>query len=98
MWRAGSKRPWSRRWRKNAGAPSGSRVIGAWSWPAAWARIVDLRERLATVVRDSDAELYFPRTEFCTDNGAMIALAGCMRLAAGLRSGLRMSARANWET
>ena len=25
-------------------------------------------------------KLYFPRTEFCTDNGAMIALAGCMRL------------------
>jgi N6-L-threonylcarbamoyladenine synthase len=56
-----------------------------------------LRERLATVVRDSNAELYFPRSEFCTDNGAMIALAGCLRLAAGLRSGLRMSARANWE-
>src|SRR6202044_243937 len=56
-----------------------------------------LRERLATVVRDSNAELYFPRTEFCTDNGAMIALAGCMRLAAGLRTGLGMSARANWE-
>jgi N6-L-threonylcarbamoyladenine synthase len=56
-----------------------------------------LRARLATVVRDSNAELYFPRTEFCTDNGAMIALAGCMRLAAGLRTGLGMSARANWE-
>ncbi|HEY6619937.1 MAG TPA: tRNA (adenosine(37)-N6)-threonylcarbamoyltransferase complex transferase subunit TsaD [Steroidobacteraceae bacterium] len=56
-----------------------------------------LRERLATVVRELDAELYFPRTEFCTDNGAMIALAGCMRLAAGMRSGLGMSARANWE-
>jgi N6-L-threonylcarbamoyladenine synthase len=56
-----------------------------------------LRERLATVVRDLNAELYFPRTEFCTDNGAMIALAGCMRLAAGLRRGLGMSARANWE-
>jgi N6-L-threonylcarbamoyladenine synthase len=56
-----------------------------------------LRERLATVARDSNAELYFPRTEFCTDNGAMIALAGCMRLAAGLRTGLGMSARANWE-
>jgi N6-L-threonylcarbamoyladenine synthase len=56
-----------------------------------------LRERLATVVQDSNAELFFPRTEFCTDNGAMIALAGCMRLAAGLRGGVGMSARANWE-
>ncbi len=56
-----------------------------------------LRERLAAVVRESNAELHFPRTEFCTDNGAMIALAGCMRLAAGMRSSVGMSARANWE-
>jgi N6-L-threonylcarbamoyladenine synthase len=56
-----------------------------------------LRERLATIVRDSNAELYFPRAEFCTDNGAMIALAGCMRLAAGMRGGMGMSAQANWE-
>jgi N6-L-threonylcarbamoyladenine synthase len=56
-----------------------------------------LRDRLATVVRDLDAELYFPRTEFCTDNGAMIALAGCLRYSAGLRAGIGMNARANWE-
>ena len=56
-----------------------------------------LRERLAAVVNDLDAELYFPRTEFCTDNGAMIALAGCLRLGAGLRAGLGLSARASWE-
>jgi N6-L-threonylcarbamoyladenine synthase len=56
-----------------------------------------LRDRLAAVVQDLHAELYFPRTEFCTDNGAMIALAGCMRLSAGMHSGLGMSARANWE-
>jgi N6-L-threonylcarbamoyladenine synthase len=56
-----------------------------------------LRERLAAMVRTVGAGLYFPRTEFCTDNGAMIALAGCMRMAAGKRSGLGMSARANWE-
>jgi N6-L-threonylcarbamoyladenine synthase len=56
-----------------------------------------LRERLAAMVRQVEAELFFPRSEFCTDNGAMIALAGCMRLSAGLRSGLGMSARANWE-
>jgi N6-L-threonylcarbamoyladenine synthase len=56
-----------------------------------------LRERLAAVVLTLGADVYFPRTEFCTDNGAMIALAGCLRLGAGLRSGLGMSARANWE-
>jgi N6-L-threonylcarbamoyladenine synthase len=56
-----------------------------------------LRERLAEVVRGFGAELRFPRTEFCTDNGAMIALAGCMRLAAGMYSGGAIDARANWE-
>jgi N6-L-threonylcarbamoyladenine synthase len=58
---------------------------------------IRLRERLADVVRDAGVELYFPRAEFCTDNGAMIALAGCMRLAAGMHNGLGIGARANWE-
>jgi N6-L-threonylcarbamoyladenine synthase len=60
-----------------------------------------LRTRLAAVVDDLGAELYFPRTEFCTDNGAMIALAGCMRLMHSSPQSLRLSefmaARANWE-
>jgi tRNA N6-adenosine threonylcarbamoyltransferase len=56
-----------------------------------------LRERLADIVRGAGAELYFPRAEFCTDNGAMIALAGCMRLAAGMHDGRIISARAHWE-
>jgi N6-L-threonylcarbamoyladenine synthase len=65
-----------------------------------------LRERLAEVARGAGAELYFPRAEFCTDNGAMIALAGCMRLAAlaakpgtdaAAKGGRIISARANWE-
>jgi N6-L-threonylcarbamoyladenine synthase len=56
-----------------------------------------LRGRLAEVVRGFGAQLYFPRAEFCTDNGAMIALAGCMRLSAGMRQGGPVVARANWE-
>jgi N6-L-threonylcarbamoyladenine synthase len=56
-----------------------------------------LRERLAQVAREAGARLYFPRAEFCTDNGAMIALAGCMRLAAGMHQGASIAARANWE-
>jgi N6-L-threonylcarbamoyladenine synthase len=56
-----------------------------------------LRERLADVVRDVGAELYFPRAGFCTDNGAMIALAGCMRLKAGIHAKHAINARANWE-
>jgi N6-L-threonylcarbamoyladenine synthase len=56
-----------------------------------------LRARLADTARDMGAQLYFPRPEFCTDNGAMIALAGCLRLSAGQREGLGLAARANWE-
>jgi N6-L-threonylcarbamoyladenine synthase len=61
-----------------------------------------LRERLGLVASESGAELYFPRAEFCTDNGAMIALAGCLRMAGGQgamrgdRQSLSLSARANW--
>jgi N6-L-threonylcarbamoyladenine synthase len=56
-----------------------------------------LRDRLSQVVRRLGAELYFPRIEFCTDNGAMIALAGCLRLAAGMREGQDLGAQAHWE-
>lgn len=56
-----------------------------------------LRERLGDVAREAGATVYFPRAEFCTDNGAMIALAGALRLEAGERAGLAVDARANWE-
>jgi N6-L-threonylcarbamoyladenine synthase len=59
-----------------------------------------LRERLGLVASESGAELYFPRAEFCTDNGAMIALAGCLRMDQRAmvddRQSLSLSARANW--
>ena len=42
------------------------------------------------------AELYFPRPEFCTDNGAMIALAGALRLLAGERDARAVRARPRW--
>jgi N6-L-threonylcarbamoyladenine synthase len=58
---------------------------------------LSLRERLKEITHEIGAELYFPRAEFCTDNGAMIALAGCLRLAAGAGQGLTLRARANWE-
>ena len=38
----------------------------------------------------------YPRVEFCTDNAAMIALLGHLRLAAGQRDDLAIRARARW--
>jgi len=39
-----------------------------------------LREKINTLVNTFDAKAYYPRIEFCTDNGAMIAYAGCRRV------------------
>ncbi len=40
--------------------------------------------------------VFYPRPEFCTDNGAMIAYAGMLRLRAGERAQLAIEARARW--
>jgi len=42
-----------------------------------------LRTRMAQMAEPLGAKTFFPRNEFCTDNGAMIAYAGALRLAAG---------------
>lgn len=39
-----------------------------------------LREMLAQMTQAQQAKVYFPRIEFCTDNGAMIAFAGAQRM------------------
>ena len=41
-----------------------------------------LRERLNTATKRKLCKVSYPRLEFCTDNGAMIAFAGAMRLIA----------------
>ncbi len=44
-------------------------------------------------------DVYYPRLEFCTDNGAMIALAGALRLAdAGSAGAIRAQARWSLDT
>src|SRR5271154_4659334 len=45
---------------------------------------VRLRERLEAVVRGPGPELSYPRAESCWDNGSMTALAGFLRLPAGM--------------
>ncbi|MDH5710448.1 MAG: tRNA (adenosine(37)-N6)-threonylcarbamoyltransferase complex transferase subunit TsaD [Gammaproteobacteria bacterium] len=55
-----------------------------------------LRQQLAKMVKKEGGELYYPRIEFCTDNGAMIAYVGCLRLLAGESKELSIDARARW--
>jgi N6-L-threonylcarbamoyladenine synthase len=55
-----------------------------------------LRQQLAKMVKNEGGELYYPRIEFCTDNGAMIAYVGCLRLMAGESKELSIDARARW--
>lgn len=56
-----------------------------------------LRKSLSEMMAQLGGRLYYPRIEFCTDNGAMIAQAGCMRLLAGERQALEIDARARWS-
>ena len=55
-----------------------------------------LRERLGEMVNKERAALFYARPEFCTDNGAMIAFAGCQRLLAGQQSDLTILAQPRW--
>ena len=56
-----------------------------------------LRARLADMARAAGARVYYPRPEFCTDNGAMIAYAGWLRLRAGRTEPLAFGARPRWR-
>ncbi len=57
-----------------------------------------LREQLRRELLRSGATVYYPRIEFCTDNGAMIAYTGCQRLlrAPAAYSSVRVEARPRW--
>ena len=57
----------------------------------------NLRERLKREVARRGAEVYYPDLAFCTDNGAMIALAGAMRLAHATRDDGAFTVRPRWE-
>lgn len=55
-----------------------------------------IRVALTKMVIEENAQIYYPRLQFCTDNGAMIAYAGCQRLIAGEKQGLEIIARPRW--
>jgi N6-L-threonylcarbamoyladenine synthase len=56
-----------------------------------------LRERLAQAAGRHGAKVFYPRIEFCTDNAAMIAVAGMARLKAGKIESAAIRARAQWS-
>ena len=78
------------------------RDIGAQSQPSTLviaggvAANAALRARLEELCSQRGARLVAPPAEFCTDNAAMIAWAGCERLRMDLRSSLDVAARPRW--
>ncbi|HCM9113575.1 TPA: tRNA (adenosine(37)-N6)-threonylcarbamoyltransferase complex transferase subunit TsaD [Enterobacter hormaechei subsp. steigerwaltii] len=55
-----------------------------------------LRAKLAEMMQKHRGEVFYARPEFCTDNGAMIAYAGMVRLNAGATADLSVSVRPRW--
>lgn len=55
-----------------------------------------LRQCLIQMVGEERARVYYPRQEFCTDNGAMVAYAGYLRLCHGQREPLSFDVKVRW--
>lgn len=55
-----------------------------------------LRAGLQSMVEAQRSRLFYAQPRFCTDNGAMIAYAGCQRLLAGQHEGLAIVAHPRW--
>jgi N6-L-threonylcarbamoyladenine synthase len=56
-----------------------------------------LRERLDATATAEGFEVYYPELELCTDNGAMIALAGALRLPSSAPRGYAFTVRPRWD-
>lgn len=55
-----------------------------------------LRQSLETMLAEMQGQVFYARPRFCTDNGAMIAYAGCQRLLAGQQVGPEIAVQARW--
>jgi len=51
---------------------------------------------LEDMTQKMGASVFYARPEFCTDNGAMIAYAGCKRLLSSQSTGLDFKVRPRW--
>ena len=56
-----------------------------------------LREKLAQVAQKRGGRVCFPRPALCTDNGAMIAFAGALRLEAGQHGDAAIRVMPRWD-
>mgnify|MGYP003429439439 CR=1 FL=1 len=56
-----------------------------------------LRTALKSLMAELQGDVFFPRIEYCTDNGAMVAYAGCQHLLQGERDvSLSIDVKARW--
>lgn len=55
-----------------------------------------LRRDLEKMLKGLGGQVFYARPRFCTDNGAMIAYAGCQRLLAGQQDGPAIGVQARW--
>ena len=56
-----------------------------------------LRARLSAAVRERGGQVFYPDLQFCTDNGAMIALVGALRMHAGAPANYAFTILPRWE-
>ena len=56
-----------------------------------------LREKIIAECNQNEFECFFPDLTFCTDNGAMIALAGSLRLNMPLKENYSFSVKPRWK-
>jgi len=57
----------------------------------------EIRAKLDALMKKRRGEVFYPRLEFCTDNGAMIAYAGAQRLLAGQSKDLSFATTPRWS-
>ena len=56
-----------------------------------------LQHALVSMLKKENGEVFFPRNEYCTDNGAMVAYAGYLRIKKGHSEPLSFHAKPRWS-